>query len=102
MGQFFGLLHNFEGIQNANETSQCLTRGDKACDTAPDISGSSFTMSDCTMFGNYFDQKEESFKPDLFNYMSYYYQCRNSFSPEQQKNVLHIKNIKLLQFTTKA
>jgi hypothetical protein len=103
MSHYFGFLHTFEGLQNANEIHHCRTNGDKICNTAPDMAGASFTMSDCTFFGNYFDQNGNAFNPNLLSFMSYYDLCRSSFSLEQQKRMYFIaKIIKLPQLTTKA
>jgi hypothetical protein len=103
MGHYFGLLHTFDGEQSSIESNNCSTNGDRICDTAPDIAGVSFILSDCTLYGNYFDQNGESYKPSLLNYMSYYDKCRNSFSQEQQKRMYFIaKKIKLPQLTTKV
>jgi hypothetical protein len=92
-GHFFGLLHTFESTLSTAEMAfgkNCKTDGDKICDTPPDPYGASFIEDDCTLFGEYKDEKGDTFKPDLSNFMSYYGRCRSGFSTEQLERIYFI------------
>jgi predicted Zn-dependent protease len=97
MGHFFGLLHTFDNDheQNILPNKFCEFEGDKICDTANDIAQASFIASECQLFGIYKNKNGEQISPDLHNYMSYYGECRNTFSKLQQKRMHFIaKKIK--------
>ncbi len=91
-GHFFGLYHTFEerlfGKDNFNE-SDCLTTGDRICDTSPDP-GTAFELyinyATCEMIG-FKDENGNEYKPILENYMSYYKPCylkKYSFTKDQE------------------
>ncbi len=92
-GHFFGLLHTFESTLSTAElalSKNCKNDGDKICDTPPDPLGASFIEDDCTLFGEYKDEKGNTFKPDMSNFMSYYGKCRSNFSTEQFERIYFI------------
>lgn len=82
LGHSFGLLHTFEGNWlNGKEKidgSNCLSKGDKICDTPADPdSGSDTTkrkkiIESMIRYGKY-----SGYTPDLKNIMSYYYSAKN-------------------------
>lgn len=100
MGHYLGLLHTFQG---GCKNSDCLTDGDRVCDTPPDVMTGSFpcdviynsclTDEDDTSVNNPFrsialgglgDQ------PDMIqNYMDYAaYMCYDRFTPGQKDRTL--------------
>lgn len=98
MGQFFNLLHTFEGsagsqMPNAElvDGSNCTTAGDEICDTPADpyIPGDpvdSYVNEDenCLFIDRKRDADGEYFVPDVGNIMSYYpHACRCGFTYEQ-------------------
>ena len=92
-GHFFGLLHTFETSMSAAEIvgdNFCKNHGDKICDTPADPLGASFLEDECSLFGEYKDQKGNTFKPDLTNFMSYYGKCRSRFTIEQRDRMYFI------------
>jgi hypothetical protein len=92
-GHFFGLLHTFESTLSTAEMAlsrNCKADGDKICDTPPDPYGASFIEDECTLFGEYKDEKGDTFKPDMSNFMSYYGKCRSNFSAEQLERIYFI------------
>lgn len=92
-GHFFGLLHTFESTLSTAEMAlgkNCKTDGDKICDTPPDLLGASFIEDECTLFGEYKDEKGNIFKPDMSNFMSYYGKCRSRFTIEQLERMYFI------------
>jgi hypothetical protein len=93
VGHYLGLLHTHEtvtGTEPASRTEVCASlpcceaRGDQLCDTPADrrsgcsVAGACASVS-CT---------DRSLSPDPRNFMSYYGNCRNTFSNEQQRRML--------------
>ena len=91
-GHFFGLYHTFEESlfgKDKFDPSDCLTTGDRICDTPPDP-GTVFELyvnySTCEMV-NFKDENGNHYKPILENYMSYYKPCylkKYSFTKDQE------------------
>ena len=92
VGHFFGLLHTFEG--NGIELvdgSNCLTEGDKLCDTPSDPFVNGDPVEDyvdvglgCRFISNKVDANGEYYRPDVGNIMSYYPdQCGCGFTHQQ-------------------
>lgn len=98
-GHCFWLYHPFIGSDNINPELRervvrpheptvpdcefnCYTNGDYLCDTPADtVYGS--VNSDCVFDIERIDTCDNLYEPDTHNIMSYYGNCRNSFSNEQ-------------------
>ena len=78
-GHFFGLRHTFDNQYGKDKPSNtnCLTSGDKICDTPADP-GTAYEVyvnyTRCEMEG-YFDDQGAEYKPMINNFMSYYKPC---------------------------
>lgn len=87
MGHYFGLSHTFAGGTELVDGSNCLTAGDKICDTPADpfVDGDPlgiYVNSSCTFTGLMKDANGDYYQPDVGNIMSYY-NCYCGFTSDQ-------------------
>ncbi len=96
MGHYFGLLHTHEafyGLERA-DGSNCLTAGDRICDTPADPglhlgNWSNYDTDNCVYTGSLTDAVGDAYAPDEKNFMSYAtYNCTSEFTSEQI-NLMH-------------
>ena len=93
LGRFFGLNYtHFLGDELA-DASNCLTAGDKICDTPADPGGT----ADGACHLNYnstspnLDANGHYYVPDVCNFMSWYStSCRSSFTTEQYNKIAEV------------
>jgi hypothetical protein len=89
LGHYFGLEHTFSGTFNGStvlaDNTNCATTGDKICDTPPDPNESE---SSCIYSGTGADNTGKKYNPLLENYMSYYTNCRKSFTHNQYEKMI--------------
>jgi len=73
-GHFFELLHTFETGNGAElvNGSNCITAGDKVCDTPADPGASSYSWTNCNNNNNLTDSNGQVYAPMYSNIMSYY------------------------------
>jgi len=90
MGHCLGLLHTFETFGGAliecPDGSNCVTHGDRVCDTPADFSGSENSFNGCTYNGSQtIDCNGGTFgyNPPTDNIMSYWAGCYAEFSAGQ-------------------
>lgn len=88
MGHFFGLFNTYEGGDELVNGSNCLTAGDRICDTPADpyvqgTSADSYLNDNCVFISELVDRNNDDYLPDVCNVMSYYEGCGIFFSSEQ-------------------
>ncbi len=86
IGHFFGLFHTFEkavGTENVRRDN-CSVAGDLLCDTAADpFPNANPFIRNCEYTGQLKDQHGDLYTPPLENLMSYYGDCMNIFTFDQ-------------------
>lgn len=95
IGHYFSLKHTHRGDgSELVNGSNCETDGDYVCDTPADPgsdnnpyieNGCIIDLQTCEILSCGMDANGDTYHPDITNLMSYYLDCMNSVSPEQQK-----------------
>lgn len=96
-GHYFSLLHTFEtshGTEHVTRTgsnANCSTKGDLLCDTeaepTPYTATWGYNTSTCVYTGTDTDPLSVSYTPQTDNLMSYYRQCRHTFTAGQMNKM---------------
>jgi hypothetical protein len=94
MGHFFGLYHTHEkvafGPELAKDRTNCLTTGDRCCDTEADPNMDGLTTADCVYTGKLKDSNNDLYNPSPKNVMSYSSDaCRCMFTKNQYLRIIH-------------
>lgn len=97
-GHFFNLYHTHEtsfGTELA-KGSNCLTTGDKCCDTPADPNLTGLIDNECRYLGSLKDAQKIPYAPSVSNYMSLSENtCRCKFTNDQYNRVIYaVENLK--------
>lgn len=88
-GHYFMLYHTHQGSNQGEggeliDQSNCMSAGDKVCDTPADPNLSGKVSSDCNYEGEITDKNGMRYTPDTYNIMSYApKKCRQQFTKGQ-------------------
>jgi hypothetical protein len=89
LGHYFGLVHTFAVGDELVDGSNCLTAGDKICDTPADpydeTQDPSLYVTDCMFDVKIKDANGDFYDPDVANIMSYYNCYCGNFTDDQYR-----------------
>ena len=89
MGRYLGLSFTVGNGQELVDGSNCLTAGDRICDTAADPGGE--VDANCNLLGNPRDANGDYYTPDVCNLMSLYtVGCQYHFSVQQYNRMVEV------------
>lgn len=91
IGHWLNLMHTHEFTIDSPthrraelvDGSNCESDGDEICDTPADPGAETDNYENCIYIGTERDSNNQPYSPSTSNAMSYYGNCRNSFTPDQ-------------------